>query len=166
MNTALKIALSSILGIGIIGIGRWFYKLKSLSDKLEIISDVKIEKIDLNEILLNAKATLKNPTGTAIQMMFPFVKLFHGELLLGSSNVIQRIIEIPAHGEAKIEDILISLKTADLLSSANSILKDYQNGQPVELKIDIQSTLFLLKGNLKVPYQTTEIIKLNQAKTT
>lgn len=153
-----KILLGVGIGGGIIAGISYLMRLNRTSSELESETTVNVQKLDLTGLTLRVDALLKNPTKTALKIKFPYVKLIYKEATLASSQVVDKDIEIPAFGEARIEKIMIQIPVLGLFSLGGDFLKSLKSGEPVAMLAKTITTIDL--GWKKMPYEKIDEITL------
>jgi hypothetical protein len=153
-----KILVGSAIGGGIIAGVTYFFRLKKTSVELETFAKVNIFKLDLSGLVLQVDVQLKNPTRTKFTIKFPFIKLIYKDATVGSSQVVDKNITIPAYGEAVAEKIMITIPPRNIFSVSAGLLKSLIAGETVVLNAKTISTIDL--GWKKLPYEKTEEINL------
>lgn len=133
-----KIAAGTLAGGVIIG-GIIFIpkliKLKNAAPDLDVIPTAKIHKLDFTGITIRIDVQLKNPTSAAFKMKYPYIRVSYEDSVIGTSQSIDKDIEMPGFGEVNITGIMISVPITSVLSMAGSLLKAVQNN--TEVKVDI-----------------------------
>lgn len=162
METWKKIAIGTAVGGALIGGTVYVVRLNKMNAELETVPMVKIHKLDLSGLTLRVDVQLKNPTRTPFKIKFPFIKLVYKSTSIGSSQVIDKDITIPAFGEAVIEKIMIRVPLMNIFSLSGSLIRAVQDKEPVKLNVNTLTTIDL--GWKKVPYTKSEIITLSQPK--
>ncbi|MDP3146027.1 MAG: hypothetical protein Q8T03_13400 [Bacteroidota bacterium] len=162
METWKKIAAGTVIGGVLIGGTIYVVRLNKMNAELETVPMVKIHKLDLSGLTLRVDVQLKNPTRTPFKIKFPFIKLVYKSTTIGSSQVVDKEISIPAFGEAVIEQIMIRVPLMNIFSLSGSLIRAIQNKEPVKLNVNTLTTIDL--GWKKVPYTKSDTITLSQAK--
>ena len=162
METWKKIAVGTVVGGVLIGGTIYLVRLNKMSAELETVPMVKIHKLDLTGLTLRVDVQLKNPTRTAFKIKFPFIKLVYKGTTVGSSQVLDKDIAIPAFGEAVINQIMIRVPLLSIFSLSGGLIKAIQNKEAVKLDVTTLTTIDL--GWKKSPYTKTDTITLSQAK--
>lgn len=160
METWKKIAVGTIVGGALIGGTIYVVRLTKMSTELETVPMVKIHKLDLTGLTLRVDVQLKNPTRTAFKIKFPFIKLVYKGATVGSSQVIDKDISIPAFGEAVVNQILIRVPLLNIFSLSGGLIKAIQNKEGVKLDVKTSTTIDI--GWKKVPYGKSDTITLSQ----
>lgn len=153
-----KILLGIGIGGGLIAGFSYLMRLRKTGAELESETTVKIHKFDLSGLTLRVDALLKNPTKTGLKIKFPFVKLLYKDSTLASSQVVNKDIEVPAFGEARIEQIMIKIPVLGLFSLGGDIFKSLQSGEPVKIQAKTITTINL--GWKQLPYEKTDEVTL------
>jgi len=162
METWKKITVGTIIGGGLIGGTVYLLRLNKMSVELESIPMVKIHKLDFSGLTLRVDVQLKNPTRTPFKIKFPFIKLVYKGTTVGSSQVVDKDIQIPAFGEAIIDKMMIKVPLMNIFSFSGGLIKAIQNKEPVKLDVKTLTTIDL--GWKKVPYTKADTITLSQGK--
>jgi hypothetical protein len=117
-----------LTGLGVAGaIGTiYLYKLQRFSGNIDITTRGQIHKLGL-EIVIKILVKIKNPTGTRVQIKFPFVKLMdmRGNLL-ASSQVIDKDVQIEKHSEKTLEPIYFELGMVSLANKVPALLNEFR----------------------------------------
>jgi len=153
-----KYLLIGASAIGFVLGGTYLYNLSRLSSELEIVTKAEIYKVSFTGIVLRVDVTLKNPTGGAITVKFPFVKMQYNASTFASSEVKDIDFAIPKFGEKQLDPIYISLSFTSLASNVPGLLKAYRTtGQAV---IDVITTTTI---NGKIKYAKADKINIGKA---
>jgi hypothetical protein len=162
METWKKIAVGTVVGGVLIGGTIYVVRLNKMNAELETVPMVRIHKLDLTGLTLRVDVQLKNPTRTAFKIKFPFIKLVYKGTTVGSSQVLDKDIAIPAFGEAVINQIMIRVPLLSIFSLSGGLIKAIQNKEAVKLDVTTLTTIDL--GWKKSPYTKSDTITLSQAK--
>jgi len=162
METWKKIAVGTVVGGALIGGTIYVVRLNKMNAELETVPMAKIHKLDLTGLTIRVDVQLKNPTRTPLKIKFPFIKLVYKNTTIGSSQVVDKDISIPAFGEAVIQQIMIRIPLMNIFSLSGSLIRAVQSKEPVKLDVKTISTIDL--GWKKVPYSKSDTITLSQPK--
>ena len=162
METWKKIAVGTVVGGALIGGGFYLMKFSRISAELETVPTLKIHKLDLTGLTLRVDVQLKNPTNNGFKIKFPFIKLLYKNATIGSSQLLDKDIVIPAFGEAVINQILIKIPILNLFSVSGSLIKAVQNKERILIEVRTLTTIDL--GFKQVPYTKSEVLTLPQSK--
>ena len=149
-----KIILGTGIGAGIAYAISYASKLKRTSTELESVATAMVHSIKLNGLTIRIDVTLKNPTSSSLKIKYPFVKVLFKDKVIGTSNVINKDINIPANGEAKISAIMINIPFTGLLTLGGGILSLLTKKQPAPIFVKTITTIDL--GWKKIPYEKTD----------
>lgn len=155
-----KILIATGIGGGLIAAANYFFRLKKTGDELESVSSIKIHKLDFSGLVIRVDVQLKNPTKTKLKIKFPFVKLIYKDVTIGTSQSVNRDIEIPAFGEAVVEKIMIKVPLRGIFSLSAGLIKSLSGGEQVKLNSKLITTLDL--GWKKLPYEKIEELILKK----
>jgi hypothetical protein len=163
MNLLTKI----LIGAGAVTGISYLVKLKRTSSEMETIATARIQKLELpgltkgkGGLTIRVDVQIKNPTQGSLKIKYPFVKLMYGGSPIGSSQVINKDIEIPSYGEARIEGIMIEIPLLQLLSFGVSALKALKDNTGIKILVKTISTIEL--GFRSIPYEKTDPITLKK----
>jgi len=162
METWKKITVGTIVGGGLIGGTIYLLRLNKMNAELETVPMVKVHKLDFSGLTLRVDVQLKNPTRTPFKIKFPFIKLVYKGTTVGSSQVVDKDIQIPAFGEAIIDKMMIKVPLMNIFSLSGGLIKAIQNKEPVKLDVKTLTTIDI--GWKKVPYTKADTITLSQGK--
>ncbi len=138
----------------------YYVSMKKTTAELQVIPEASVHAVNWNGITIRLDVLLKNPTKGNFSIKFPFVKLMFKNALVGSSDVVNKDITIPAHGQTKITKLLVNIPMMSIFSVSSSILKAIQNKEPVKIVATMTTTIDL--GMVKVPYEESHEITLKK----
>lgn len=162
METWKKIAVGTGIGTAVLATGAWLLRLNKTSANLEVVPTAKIHKIEFNGVSVRVDVQLKNPTRSSFKMKYPFIKLSYKGDSIGSSQVVNQDIVLPAFGEAQIENILIKIPLLNLFTSAGKVFTAINNNELIQLQIDTLTTIDI--GIKKLPFTKSDKITLKKQK--
>jgi len=154
MNTMGKIAVGVLVTGGVYAGYKYVQNLKKASKELETVSTLLIHKIGLDGLTIRVDVVLKNPTAGTLRIKYPFVKLIHKDAMIGSSQVLNKDIQIPAFGEAHIDQVMINIPIIGLFSIGAALYKSFINKEPVIVTCKTLTTIDL--GWNKIPYEKNQ----------
>jgi hypothetical protein len=160
MQTWKKIILGTGVGTAVVAGTTWLLRLNNSSAKLETIPTIQLHKLTLQGLFIRVNIQLKNPTRTVFKIKYPFIKLSYKDTAVGSSQVVNQDIILPAFGEAYISDILIQIPILNIFSSAGKLISALQNNETVKLDVITLTTIDI--GIKKVPYTKTDSLTLKK----
>ncbi len=149
-----KIGIVTGIGAGLTGLAIYFSRLKRASAELESVATAMIHSVKLDGLTIRVDVALKNPTGSSFSLKFPFVKILYQDKVVGTSQVINKDIKLPAYGEAKVEAIMIHIPVTGLFSIGSGLIKLLLQKQPAPIFVKTISTIDL--GWKKIPYEKTD----------
>lgn len=132
-------------------IARHFIELNQLNSKLQSDAKIGIESIGLTNVTLKIDVSLKNPTEGNITIKYPYVTLFYGSNVLGTSEVKNTDFPIPAYSQQMLPTIILPVSVL----AAKTMLPDLLAGKPLTLKVVTYTTI-----NGIFPYDKTDYISL------
>jgi hypothetical protein len=155
MSTGKLLAGAVILGGAVAG-GSYFYNMRRASVQLEVIPKAYIHSLSWTALTIRVDALLKNPTRASFKVKFPYIRVTYDNSLLGSSQVIDKDIQIPAFGQVVIDSMMVELPVISIVSSAYSIIKALFEKKTIKLNAEVITTIDL--GWSRIPYSSpTEI---------
>lgn len=160
MSLTNKIIRGALIGGGVIAGYSYYLKMRRTEAQLQIIPNAGIHQVNWDGITIRLDVLLKNPTKGSFSIKFPFIKLTYKDSLVGSSQVVNKDIKIPAYGEAKIEKILVTIPILSIFSVSSSILKAIQNKEQLAIKATLITTIDL--GFTKIPFEETHEVILKK----
>lgn len=155
-----KLLTGTLIGAGLIAGYSYYLKMKRTEASLEVIPDAMIHSVNWNGITIRLDVLLKNPTKGSFSVKFPFVKLDFKNTLVGSSQVVNKEIEIPAYSQAKVEKIMIEIPILSIFTVSSSILKAIQNKEQVKITATLITTIDL--GLVKLPFEESHEVILKK----
>ena len=155
-----KILIGAGISGGFIAGVSYFFRLKRTSVELESVSTAEIYDVNLKGLTIRVNTILKNPTKTSFKIKFPYVKLLYHDSMIGSSEVVDRDITLPAYGEAKIEKIMIQIPIRGLFSVTAGLVNSLVSGESVKMNVKTISTIDL--GWKQIPYEKTDEVVLKK----
>jgi hypothetical protein len=153
------IAGATIIGGAIAG-GSYFYNMRRASVQLEVIPKAYLHSLSWTALTIRVDALLKNPTRASFKVKFPYIRITYGDSLLGSSQVIDKDIQVPAYGQVVIDSMMVEIPVLSILSGAYSIVKSLYAKESVKLKTQVITTIDL--GWSRIPYDSVTDIVLKK----
>lgn len=155
-----KVLTVTLIGGGLIAGYSYYLKMKKTTAELEVIPDASIYSVNWDGITIRLDLLLKNPTKGNFSIKFPFVKLTYKDTTVGSSQVVNQDIKIPAYGQAKIEKLLVNIPVLSIFSVSTSILKAIQNKEQLKMIATLMTTIDL--GLVSVPFEESHEVILKK----
>ncbi len=162
MKTWKKIVLGTGIGTAVLATTTWLYRLNKSSINLEVIPLAKIHKLEFSGVTIRVDIQLKNPSRTSFKLKYPFIKLSYKGDSIGSSQVVNQDIVLPAFGEAQIENVLIRIPLINLFTTAGKVFTAINNNEAIQIQIDTLTTIDI--GIKKLPFSKTDKIVLSKQK--
>ncbi len=152
-----------LVGGGLVaGAGYYLLRLRRTSHHLESITTARIHHISFKDIIIRIDVKLKNPAGGALSLKYPFVRLTYKGRSIGSSQVADRNITLPPHGETSITGITITIPLLNLTGLSKDLLKLLKgNPQGIVLQAVTITEIDIGIGPA-IPYEKTESITLKK----
>jgi len=154
-----KIGIISGIGAGVVGLVTYVSRLNRAQAQLESVTTAKIHSLKLDGLTIRVDVQLKNPSRSSFNIKFPFVKLIYKDKVVGTSQVIDKNIKIPAYGEANIESIMIKVPVTSIFSIGAGLVKLLVQKEAVVISVKTISTIDL--GWKKLPYEKSDDMTLH-----
>jgi hypothetical protein len=155
-----KLIATSLIGVGAYAGYSYYVKMKKTQAELEVVPDASINSVDLNGITIRLDLLLKNPTKGSFTMKFPFIKIKYKDTLIGSSQVVDKDITIPAFGQVKIDKILVNIPMMSIFSISMTMLKAIKEKQDVTVTVTFITTIDL--GWTTLPFEESHEVTLKK----
>jgi len=155
-----KLLAGAVIVGGAIAGGSYLYNMRRASVQLEVIPKAYIHSLSWTALTIRVDAQLKNPTRASFKVKFPYIRMSYDGTLLGSSQVIDKDIHIPAFGQVVIDSMMVELPVISIVSSAYSIVKALFEKKPVKLTVAVITTIDL--GWSRIPYDSSSDIVLKK----
>ncbi len=150
----------TLIGGGLIAGYSFYSKMKKTSAELVVIPDASLYSVNWDGITIRLDLLLKNPTKGSFSIKFPFVKLTYKNTMVGSSQIVNQDIKIPANGQSKIESLLVNIPILSVFSVSSSILKSIQNKEQVKITATMMTTIDL--GIATIPFEESHEVILKK----
>ena len=143
MSATNKAIAGTVIGAGVIAAIAYFKNINRAQEQLQVILNASIYQLSLEGLTVKVDALLKNPTGASFKLKYPFIELTHKNVLVGSSQVINKDIKIPAYGQVLIQDMMIKIPVLSFFSVAYDMIKALMNKEPIVFTVAVITTLNL-----------------------
>lgn len=153
------ILATSAIGAGVIALGSYAMRMTRTGAQLESMVKAKVHSLKLDGLTIRVDVQLKNPGKTAFKIKFPFVKIIHEGKTVGSSESINKDIDIPAYGQAMIDAVMIKMPFTGMLSLGSGLLSTLTKNEPAIIQVSTITTIDL--GWKKIPFEKAQDITLN-----
>ncbi len=151
MSLTNKIIAGSVIGIGAIATIAYLNRINRAQVQLQVIPNASIYQLSLDGLTIKVDALLKNPTGASFRIKYPFIELTHKNILVGSSQVINKDIKIPAYGQVLIKDMMVKIPVLSFFSVVYDMVKSLMNKQSIVFTVGVITTVDL--GWTQVAYE-------------
>jgi hypothetical protein len=158
-----KIVIGTGITAGLVAIGYKLFRTKKTGQQLEVISSAMIHKVDTKGISIRINAVLKNPGNGKLVIKQPFMKLEYKGSLLGSSQVSNQDIEIPAFSQQTLEPIYFNIPMKGIFSIAFGLIQSITRKEEVKVTVKAMTSIFLGLGRW-LPYETVQEVTLVKGK--
>jgi len=145
-----KLLIGLGLGAGAYAGFNYFRKMNATNKYLEIIPTAQLHKVNLLGVYIRMDIRFKNPDGGTFKIKYPHIRINYKGQSIGSSQVIDKEISIPAYGEAVVNGIMIEIPITNILTTGYQIYKDIINNKPVTLEALTHTNIIV--GFQSVPY--------------
>ncbi len=143
MSVTNKLIAGTVLGAGAIAAIAYFRNISRAQAQLEVVPNASIHQLSLEGLTVRVDALLKNPTGASFKLKYPFIELTHKNVLVGSSQVVNKDIKIPAYGQILIQGMMIRVPVLSFFSVAYDLAKSLSNHQSIVFTVSVITTLDL-----------------------
>ena len=122
------------LGTGLLVYG---YSRRMNKTKAELLITPKaiLHSIGLNGLIIRIDLLIKNPNAGSFKLRFPFVTILFKGAVIGSSKVVNQLIEIPPYDQASIEKIMIEVPLDSVFSVVTTLIKSLTSGKTEKITI-------------------------------
>ena len=151
MSLTNKIIAGSVIGIGAIATIAYLNRINRAQVQLQVIPNASIYQLSLDGLTIKVDALLKNPTGASFRIKYPFIELTHKNIFVGSSQVINKDIKIPAYGQVLIKDMMVKIPVLSFFSVVYDMVKSLMNKQSIVFTVGVITTVDL--GWTQVAYE-------------
>lgn len=155
-----KVITGTLIGAGVIAGYSYYLKMKKTKAALETIPEASLYQVSWDGITIRIDLLVKNPSKGSFSIKFPFVKLIYKDSVVGSSQVMNQDIKIPAYGEARIEKILVTIPIVSVFSVSSGILKAIQDKEEIKITAMMMTTIDL--GFAKLPFEESHEVTLKK----
>ena len=160
MPSITKIVIGTGIGAGMIWLVSYLMGKKKLGDQLDTITQARVHSVNLKGVTIRVDVVLKNPTQYSVRIKQPYVRLLFGGDLIGSSQIMDKQIELAAYKAQATDPIYVTIPVAGILKFGKSFYQAFALGQPIKLNIITMSIIDL--GIKQLPYVKTDTITLNK----
>ena len=145
-------------GVAAFFAGRYLLRLNKASDTIVTRTTLQVNKVGLSGIELKARVRLQNPNPINLSIQYPFVNLIYKEASIGSSQVKDETIQLPANGEQSFSIMIQSAGWLSLIQALGTeIVQKIRSGQKAVLDV-LATTTTKVNG---IPYEKQESLQLN-----
>lgn len=160
MGSLTKILAGTAIGAGIITGISYFSNMRRAQVHLEVIPKAYIHTLNWSGLTIRVDAILKNPTKAKFKVKFPYIRVSYKDILLGSSQVVDKDIQIPSFGQVVIDNIMVEVPVVSFFSVAYNIIKSLNAKEPVTIVAKTITTVDL--GWSRIPFESTAEIVLKK----
>jgi hypothetical protein len=159
---AAKIIIGTTIGAGILLALKYLSGLKKTGDKLDTVTTVHLQPIKPNGLsfTLRIDVLLKNPTEGTLTIKQPYVKVLYGTKEIGTSQIVNKEIEIPAYSPKALDPIFLTVPASGLLTLGDGLFKVLIKKQPAQITT-LTMTSIKVGGSFN-EYTKTDVTTLNQ----
>ncbi len=151
MSLTNKVIVGTVIGAGTIALIAYYNRISRAQVQLQVIPNASIYQLSLEGLTIKVDALLKNPTGASFKIKYPFIELTHKNVLVGSSQVINKDIKIPAYGQVLIKDMMVKIPVLSFFSVVYDMVKALTNKQSIVFTVGVITTVDL--GWTQVAYE-------------
>ncbi len=156
MSLLTKILTGTVVGAGAIAGWSYVNNLKKAQAELVIVPKASIYQLSWDGLTIKVDVLLKNPTKGSFSVKFPFVKLLYKDATVGSSQAVNKEINIVQYGEVLIDKIMVQIPMTNVFSVIFTLIKALFNKEAVQLTVRTLTSINL--GWVVLPYENkTEV---------
>jgi hypothetical protein len=159
MSTS-KIVTGAVIVTGAIAGGSYLYNIRRASVQLEVIPKAYIHTLNWDGLTIRVDALLKNPTRARFKVKFPYIRLRYKDAIIGTSQVVNKDIQIPSYGQVVIDSMMVNIPVLSIASGIYQIVKSLYAKEPITFKAEVITTIDL--GWSQVPYTSDADITLKR----
>jgi hypothetical protein len=160
MGITNKIIAGAILGAGTLAVIAYFNNIVRAQGSLQVIPNGSIYKLGLDGLTIRVDALLKNPTGAGFKIKYPFIKVAHKEVIVGSSQSIDKDITIPAYGQVMIQGMMVKIPALNFFTVGYDVVKSLLQHNPITFTIEVVTTVDL--GWKQIAYEHKQELTLKK----
>lgn len=143
MSATNKIIAGTVLGVGAMAAIAYFKNINRAQAQLQVIPNASIYQLSLEGLTVKVDALLKNPTGASFKIKYPFIQLTHKNVLVGSSQVVNKDIKIPAYGQVLIKDMMVKIPVLSFFSVVYDMVQSLLSNKSIVFTIAVITTVNL-----------------------
>lgn len=162
MNLSNKILAGTAIGAGVWAIATYINSMNRVQAQLQVVPNVMIHQLSLEGLTIRVDALLKNPTRASFKIKYPFIEIINKDVLVGSSDVINKDIKIPPFGQVLVQGMLVKIPVMSFFSVVYDMIKALLNKQAITLTVAVVTTIDL--GWTQVAYDNKKDIVLQKSK--
>lgn len=156
MSLVTKILTGTLIGAGAIAGWSYVKNLKKAQAELEVLPKASLYQLRWDGLTIKVDILLKNPTKGSFSVKFPFVKLLYKDTAIGSSQAVNKEIQLPEFGEVLIDKIMVQIPMNNVFSVIFALIKALFNKEAVQLTVRTLTHINL--GWVVMPYENkTEV---------
>lgn len=160
MSLLTKIITGTVLGAGALAGWSYVNNLRKAGAELQVVPKASLYQLSWEGLTIKVDVLLKNPSKGSFSVKFPFVSLLYKETTIGSSQVQNREIRIPAFGEVMIDSILVQIPMLSAFSVVFTLIKALFNKEAVALTIRTLTHINL--GWVVLPYENKQQVTIKK----
>lgn len=143
MNLTNKVIAGTVIGAGLIATVSYLNNMNRAQAELQVVPNVMIHQLGLDGLTIRVDALLKNPTKASFRIKYPFIEIINKDVLVGSSDVVNKDIKIPPFGQVLIQGVLVKIPVTSFFSVVYDMVKALVNKQSVTLTVAVVTTIDL-----------------------
>jgi hypothetical protein len=138
-------------------------KASRAAANLESYVTAKIQKFDLTGLTLMVGVVLKNPTNGSLRIKYPYVTVAVNGGTVGSSELKNEDVEIPANSQAVIKGLYLHFPTLSLTAILPAIYQLMSGAIPaINFSVTVKTTAYAPGIPIPMPYTYTQEMKLGK----
>ncbi len=153
-----KIILGAGIGAGVIWLVNYLAGKKKVGDKLDTLTRASVHSVSLTGLTLRIDVTLKNPTEYTLRLKQPYIRILYQNKLVATSQLENKIIELPKYGVKLLDAIFITIPATGLLTLGDGLFKVVM--KKVSAKITTITLTSIDIGGRFIAYEKTDVMDL------
>ena len=152
----------AVIGAGVLLAGGLLYRMNRTAKRLVTLPLFWAPRIpDFQRIVFPLDVKLKNPTGGALKINWPFIELLHENVSLGSSQSLAKTVRVEPHGETILRDFQIEVPFVNAANLAKP-LWDFVRGRRESIPLTVRVSSEADATLTLIPVEFTQTINITK----
>jgi hypothetical protein len=159
MTGTTKLLVGSLAAFGAI----MLVKASRAAANLESFVTARIHSFDLSGLTLMVGIVLKNPTNGSLRIKYPYVTVAVNGGTIGSSDLKNEDVQIPANSQAVIKGLVLHFPTLSLTTVLPALYQLMSGAIPsIDFSVTVKTTAYAPGIPIPMPFASTETMKLGK----